>query len=110
MKLQRSCRRHHYYIRIRARSGGGMEALWSDVKFGVRMLLRSPGFALVAILTLALGIGANTALFSLVNGILLSPLRFPQADRLIALYQHKPEFKYSSISYPNFLDWQRDNQ
>jgi predicted permease len=87
-----------------------MEALWSDVKFGVRMLLRSPGFALVAILTLALGIGANTALFSLVNGILLAPLRFPQADRLVALYQHKPEFQYSSISYPNFLDWQRDNQ
>jgi len=87
-----------------------MEAFWSDVKFGVRMLLRSPGFALVAILTLALGIGANTALFSLVNGILLAPLRFPQADRLVALYQHKPEFQYSSISYPNFLDWQRDNQ
>ena len=87
-----------------------MEAFWSDVKFGVRMLLRSPGFALVAILTLALGIGANTALFSLVNGILLVPLRFPEADRLVALYQHKPEFQYSSISYPNFLDWQRDNQ
>ena len=87
-----------------------MEAFWSDVKFGVRMLLRSPGFALVGILTLALGIGANTALFSLVNGILLAPLRFPQADRLVALYQHKPEFQYSSISYPNFLDWQRGNQ
>src|SRR5580700_11909889 len=87
-----------------------MEAFWSDVKFAVRMLLRSPGFAVVAILTLALGIGANTALFSLVNGILLAPLRFPQADRLVALYQHKPEFEYSSISYPNFLDWQRDNQ
>ena len=87
-----------------------MEAFWSDIKFGVRMLLRSPGFTLVAILTLALGIGANTALFSFVNGILLAPLRFPQADRLVALYQHKPEFKYSSISYPNFLDWQRDNQ
>jgi putative ABC transport system permease protein len=87
-----------------------MEAFWSDVKFGVRMLLRSPGFALVAILTLALGIGANTALFSLVNGILLAPLRFPQADRLVALYQQKQDFVYSSISYPNFLDWQRDNQ
>jgi predicted permease len=87
-----------------------MEALWSDVRYGVRMLLRSPGFTLVAILTLALGIGANSALFSLVNGILLSPLRFPQADRLVALYQHKPQFEYGSISYPNFLDWQRDNR
>ena len=87
-----------------------MEAFWSDVKFGVRMLLRSPGFALVAILTLALGIGANTALFSLVNGILLAPLRFPEADHLVALYQHKQDFLYSSISYPNFLDWKRDTQ
>jgi predicted permease len=87
-----------------------MGALWSDVRYGVRMLLRSPGFTLVAILTLALGIGANSALFSLVNGILLSPLRFPQADRLVALYQHKPQFEYGSISYPNFLDWQRDNR
>jgi predicted permease len=87
-----------------------MEALWSDVRYGVRMLLRSPAFTLVAILTLALGIGANSALFSLVNGILLSPLRFPQADRLVALYQHKPQFEYGSISYPNFLDWQRDNR
>ena len=87
-----------------------MEALWSDVRYGVRTLLRSPGFTLVAILTLALGIGANSALFSLVNGILLSPLRFPQADRLVAMYQHKPQFEYGSISYPNFLDWQRDNR
>ena len=86
-----------------------MDAIWSDLRFGFRVLLRSPGFTLVAIATLALGIGANTALFSLVNGILLKPLRFPQADRLVTLYQHKPQFEYGSISYPNFLDWQRDN-
>jgi len=87
-----------------------MEAFWNDLKFGARVLLRSPGFTIVAILTLALGIGANTALFSIVNGIVLEPLRFPQADRLVALYQHKQAFVYSSISYPNFLDWQRENQ
>lgn len=87
-----------------------MEAFWSDVRFGIRMLLRSPGFAIVAIATLALGIGANTALFSLVNGILLAPLRFPQADRLVTLYEHRPQFGKGSISYPNFLDWQRNNQ
>ncbi len=87
-----------------------MEAFWNDVKFGVRVLLRRPGFTLVAILTLALGIGANTALFSLVNGILLEPLRFPQANQLVTLYQHKPAFEYGSISDPNFQDWQRDNQ
>jgi predicted permease len=87
-----------------------MEALWKDIQYGVRMLLRSPSFTIVAIVTLALGIGANTALFSLVNGILLEPLRFPQADQLVTLYQHKPQFEYASISYPNFQDWQRDNQ
>jgi predicted permease len=87
-----------------------MEALWKDIQYGVRMLLRSPAFTLVAIVTLALGIGANTALFSLVNGILLEPLRFPQADQLVTVYEHKPQFEYASISYPNFQDWQRDNQ
>src|ERR1700693_238762 len=110
MKLRRSCRRHQPTKGDERAAGGGMEAFWSDVKFGVRMLLRSPGFALVAILTLALGIGANTALFSLVNGILLAPLRLPEADHLVALYQHKQDFLYSSISYPNFLDWKRDTQ
>ncbi len=53
-----------------------MDAFWKDVKFGARMLLRSPGFMATAILTLALGIGANTALFSVVNGVLLNPLQF----------------------------------
>jgi predicted permease len=90
--------------------GAIMEAFWNDVRFGTRMLLRSPGFTIVAILTLALGIGANTALFSLVNGMLLAPLRFPQAERLVTLYEHRPQFGKGSISYPNFLDWRRNNQ
>jgi predicted permease len=87
-----------------------MDAFWKDVKFGVRMLLRSPGFTATAILTLALGIGANTALFSVVNGVLLNPLPFPRANELVTLYENKPNFKYGSISYPNFLDWQRNNR
>jgi predicted permease len=87
-----------------------MAAFWKDVRYGVRMLLRSPGFTIVAIATLALGIGANTALFSLVNGVLLEPLRFPQANQLLTLYENKPHFEYGSISYPNFLDWKRDNR
>jgi hypothetical protein len=100
----------------RAYSEGGatgvssMDAFWKDVKFGVRMLLRSPGFMATAILTLALGIGANTALFSVVNGVLLNPLSFPHANELVALYENKPHFEYGSISYPNFLDWQRNNR
>ena len=74
------------------------------------MLLKNPAFSIIAIATLALGIGANTALFSVINGVLLNPLPYPQADRLIALYSKTVDFSRSSISYANFLDWQRDNK
>ena len=81
-----------------------------DVRYGLRMLRKNPGFTAVAVLTLALGIGANTALFSVVNGVLLDPLPFPQADRLVTLHESKPNFDRGSISYPNFLDWQEQNR
>jgi len=84
--------------------------LWQDLRYGLRMLLKNPAFSIIAIATLALGIGANTALFSVINGVLLNPLPYPQADRLIALYSKTVDFSRSSISYPNFLDWQRDNK
>ncbi len=90
--------------------GVTMQSFWQDVRYGLRMLLKAPGFTAIAIVTLALGIGANTALFTVVNGVLLNPLPYRESDRLVALYAKSKEFSRSSISYPNFLDWQRENR
>ena len=86
-----------------------LEMLWSDIRFGARVLWKSRVFAIVAVVTLALGIGGNAAIFSIVNGVLLNPLPFPQPERLVALHESKPNFTQGAISYLNFLDWQRDN-
>jgi len=87
-----------------------LENLLQDARYGMRMLVKNPGFTAVVVLTLALGIGANTAIFSVVNGVLLSPLPFPNAKRIVSMFQDKPNFPKGSISYPNFLDWQHDNR
>jgi predicted permease len=86
-----------------------MMNFWQDVRYALRVLSKSRGFAAIAVLTLALGIGANTALFSVVNGVLLNPLPFTNPDELYEVYTKTSSFEQNSISYPNFLDWQKDN-
>ncbi|HXW56151.1 MAG TPA: ABC transporter permease [Candidatus Cybelea sp.] len=85
-----------------------MHVIWQDLKYGLRLLARSPGFAAVAIVTLALGIGANTGIFSVVYAALLRQLPYAQPNRLITLSELRdPSDQYWDVSYPDYLDWQK---
>jgi len=87
-----------------------MTGLAQDIRYALRQLHKSPGFATVTVITLTLGIGANTAIFSVVNAVLLNPLPFHDASRIVSMFEETQNFAKGSISYPNFLDWQRDNR
>jgi predicted permease len=87
-----------------------MQKMWQDLRYGARMLLKNPGITFVVILALALGIGANTAIFSVVDAVLLRPLPYPESDRLVFLNETSKSMDEISISYPNFADWRNQNQ
>jgi putative ABC transport system permease protein len=89
-----------------------MQTILQDLRYGARMLVKRPGFTLIAIIALALGVGANTAIFSVVNAALLRPLPYEESERLVVLYETNPQQGRDemSVSYPNFADWRAQSQ
>ena len=87
-----------------------METLLKDIRHGIRSLVRNPGFTAIAVITLALGIGANTAIFSVVNAVLLRPLPFDDPDSIVWVWDTQPQLPTAPASVPDFLDWKEQNR
>src|SRR5262245_65174797 len=90
--------------------GGIMQTLWQDLRFGARMLLKKPGFTLIAVVTLALGIGANTAVFTLIEGAFLRPFPIAEPERVVALSLKTKSGELNAFSYPYYKDFRDRNE
>ena len=87
-----------------------LEELWQDLRYSLRMVLKKPGFTLVAVITLALGIGANTAIFSAIDALLLNPMPFPELDRVVAVWEKGLEVERNEPTVANYLDWRTQSR
>ena len=111
-RIQRECYEARGVQARPERGDGLMSSFWQDLRYGIRILARSPGFTAVAVLTLALGIGASTAIFSFINGVLLRPLPFKDPDRLVFVggKSQRQETGFLQISFPSYLDIREQNE